>query len=92
MLKKHNLSVQNALKDKEEIKKPILTKPFKISAPAAAKSNKFKWVRPEPKFEKYGPTKIKIIADLNVYSHLRTHKLNIFFDQYNEFVKQVFKN
>jgi hypothetical protein len=53
---------------------------------------KFKWVRPEKPFDKYGPPKITIFEDVNTHNHLKTHKLNIFFDQYNEFVRHVFKN
>lgn len=41
---------------------------------------KFKWVKPEKAFEKYGPPKIKIFEDVNAYNHLKTHRINIFFD------------
>jgi hypothetical protein len=63
------------------------TRPFKIE------DYKFKWVKPEKQLEiKYGPTKIKIFEDINAYSHHKSHKLNVFFDQFNEFVRLVFKN
>ena len=54
---------------------------------------KFKWVPPAKVFpEKYGPTKIKIIQDCSAYKHHQTHKINVFFDQANEFVRIMFKN
>ena len=52
---------------------------------------KFKWVPPVKTFP-YGPTKIKIIQNIDVYKHHQTHKLNVFFDQANEFVRIMFKN
>lgn len=66
--------------------RPYIQKPFRITEPV-----KFKWTRPEKTYEKYGPTKIKIYQDFNTYSHLKTHKINVFFDQYNEFIRHVFK-
>ena len=68
--------------------KPLGTRPFKVP-----EEYKFKWVRPEKVFDKkYAATKVKILHDVHAYKHHRTHKLNVFFDQFNEFVKIVFKN
>lgn len=54
---------------------------------------KFKWVAPKKVFpEKYGPTKMKMIQNTEAHKHHRTHKLNIFFQQYNEFIKIMFKH
>ena len=54
---------------------------------------KFKWVPPVKVFpEKYGPTKIKIVQDCTAHNHHLTHKINVFFDQANEFVRIMFKN
>ena len=41
---------------------------------------------------KYKPTKIKIIQDVTVHDHHKKHPLNIFFNQYNEFIRLIFKN
>ena len=68
--------------------KPQMTRPFRVQ-----EEYKFKWVKPEKVFDKkYGKTKVKILHDINAYKHHQTHKLNVFFDQFNEFVRIVFKN
>lgn len=82
---------KGALLNKEEpsnqTKKPF-QKPFRMTEPS-----KFTWVKPEKTFDKYAPTKVKVHQDFfGTYPHLKTHKLNVFFDQYNEFVRLVFKN
>lgn len=41
---------------------------------------------------KYGPTKIRIIQDLKAHDHHKKHPINQFFNQYNEFMRLVFKN
>jgi len=40
---------------------------------------------------KHGPTKIKIIQDVNAHDHHQKHHLNVFFHQYNEFIRLIFK-
>ena len=40
---------------------------------------------------KYKETKIRIWEDVKKYEHHRKHAINVFFNQYNEFVKLVFK-
>ena len=53
----------------------------------------YKYVTPIKEYPaKYGPTKIKIIQDVNAHSHHLKHPINIFFNQYNEFIKLIFKN
>ena len=42
--------------------------------------------------EKYRGTKIKIIQNTDTHKHHRTHKQNVFFQQYNEFIKIMFKH
>jgi hypothetical protein len=54
---------------------------------------KFKWVPPVKVFPaKYGPAKVKILQSADAHAHHKSHKLNVFFDQYNEFVRLIFKN
>jgi hypothetical protein len=56
-------------------------------------SNAYKYTTPVKEFpSKYGPTKIKIVQDVTQHDHHKTHALNIFFNQYNEFIRLVFKN
>lgn len=43
-------------------------------------------------FSKYKPTTIKICQNVNTHNHHISHPLNIFFNQYNEFVRLIFKN
>jgi hypothetical protein len=47
--------------------------------------------QPPVKEFKYGPTKIKIIQDTKAHDHHLKHHLNIYFNQYNEFVRLIFK-
>jgi hypothetical protein len=41
--------------------------------------------------QKYKETKIKICQDITAHQHFKRHPINVFFNQYNEFVKLVFK-
>ena len=52
----------------------------------------YKYQAPVKDFEKYKATKIKVIQDITAHSHHDKHPMNIFFNQYNEFIKLVFKN
>jgi hypothetical protein len=67
-------------------------KKSQISRPKFGDDYKFKWVTPAKNFEKYGKTKIKIVQDIDAHKHHRNHKLNIFFAQYNEFIRILFKH
>lgn len=83
------VSNSSATGDKEHSK----TRPKKPSKPAKNDEFKFKWVAPVKIYpEKYGPAKIRIIQDLKAHKHHRKHALNVYFQQYNEFVRIVFKN
>ena len=41
---------------------------------------------------KYNTTKIRICQDITAHNHHRKHSINVFFNQYSEFMKLVFKN
>ena len=38
------------------------------------------------KVQNYPKTKIKIVQDIKTYKNYENHPLNVFFDQYNEFI------
>lgn len=52
----------------------------------------YKYVAPVKDFSKYGAAKIRICQDVQAHAHHQKHPLNIFFNQYNEFIKIVLKN
>lgn len=71
------------LKEKEkqnvQTTKPWPLKPF-IKRTVKPEDYKFKWVAPEKVYPaKYGPTKIRIIQNLDAHNHMNTHKINVFF-------------
>ena len=41
---------------------------------------------------KHKPTTIKICQDVKTHDHHISHSINIFFNQYNDFVRLIFKN
>lgn len=41
--------------------------------------------------DRYLPCKAKIFQNINAYDHLKTHTINRFFGDYNEFIRLVFK-
>lgn len=43
-------------------------------------------------YSKYKPTTIKICQDVKTHDHHISHPINIFFNQYNDFVRLIFKN
>jgi len=45
--------------------------------------------KPPVKDTRYGKPKIKIVQDINAHNHNQKHPLNIFFNQYNEFIRLV---
>ena len=52
----------------------------------------YKYVQPVKDF-KYGSTKIKINHNIKAHKELhQKHHLNVYFNQYNEFIKLMFKN
>jgi len=56
-------------------------------------SQQYKYVAPVKEFPaKYKETKIRIVQDVTAHDHHKKHPLNILFNQYNDFVKLVFKN
>jgi hypothetical protein len=55
-------------------------------------SSIYKYHPPAKDYDKYKSTKIKVIQDINTHKHHEKHPLNIYFNQYNEFIKLVFKN
>ncbi len=70
-----------------------MTSSVPASRPFRIDDVKFKWVAPVKTFpEKYGPAKIRILQNVDAHKHHRDHKLNVYFQQYNEFVRIVFKN
>lgn len=52
----------------------------------------YKYTPPVKDFSKYGNTKIRITQNINAHSHHQKHPINIFFNQYNEFIRLVLKN
>lgn len=55
--------------------------------------NYYRYVTPVKEFpDRYKKTKIKICQDVNVHDHVYKYSTNIFFNQYNEFVRLIFKN
>ncbi len=53
----------------------------------------YKYVAPKKEFpSKYGPTKVRIVQDVKAHVHHQKHPINVFLNQYNEFIKLVFKN
>lgn len=46
----------------------------------------------KPENELYGKTKIKIVQDIRAHEHHFKHPFNILSNQYNEFIRLIFKN
>jgi hypothetical protein len=92
-LRKQNKSDQENGSDLAASIKPKRTsasigRPFKV-----AEEPKFRWVMPAKVYpEKYGPTKARIVQNVDAHKHHLAHKQNVFFAQYNEFVRLLFKN
>ena len=53
----------------------------------------YKYTSPVKEYPlKYKETRIKIFQDVTAHDHYKKYGLNVFFNQYNEFIKLVFKN
>lgn len=53
--------------------------------------NYYRYIAPVKEF-KYKETRIKICQDNTPHDHYKKHAINIYFNQYNEFVKVIFKS
>ena len=84
-----NLAGNQKLKPKKGISTgPNFKRPFRKDDEFTAA---YKYTPPVKEY-KYGPTKIRIVADPNEHSHHFKHPFNVFTHQYNEFIRLVLKN
>lgn len=64
---------------------------FKRQLKKEEDNNTYRYV-PPVKTTPYGKAKIRIIQDIHAHDHHLKHPINIFSNQYNEFIKLIFKN
>ena len=64
---------------------------FKRQLKKEEDNNTYRYVPPD-KTTKYGKAKIRVIQDIHAHDHHLKHPINIFSNQYNEFIKLIFKN
>ena len=64
---------------------------FKRQLKKEEDNNTYRYV-PPVKTTNYGKAKIRIVQDIGTHDHHLKHPINIFTNQYNEFIKLIFKN
>lgn len=64
---------------------------FKRQLKKEEDNNTYRYV-PPVKTTNYGKAKIRVVQDLHAHDHHLKHPINIFSNQYNEFIKLIFKN
>ena len=85
----HNLDDNKfKLRNKAISNGPSFKKPLKDELP-----NQYRYVTPVKEYPaKYKEAKIKIFQDVSVHDHYKKYTINVFSNQYNEFIRLVFKN
>jgi hypothetical protein len=79
---------------KNKIKPVAAVVPTTVKSKVKTEDQQFyRYITPIKEFpSKYKETKIKICQDASVNDHYKKHPINVYTNQYNEFIRLIFKN